>query len=121
MGEKEISQILKENGISFKNNQSYNLRFPSGHLAIFDFIVSYEDNIYIIEFDGSQHYYNYNTKWDVDGKFEKRQEHDKIKNDFCLKNQIPLIRIPFTKLHKITLSDLIPQTSKYLIGNSNEL
>ncbi len=115
IGEKEISQILRDNKIEFKNNQSYKLRFPSGHLAFFDFIVYQGNSFYIIEFDGSQHYYKHNTKWDKDGKFEKRQEYDKIKNDFCLSNNIPLIRIPFSKLHKITIEDLNPKTTKYLI------
>lgn len=74
MGEKEIIQILINNQIEFKNNATYQLRFPSGRLAIFDFVVSYQNQIYLIEFDGIQHFYKYNTKWDIDGKFEKRKK-----------------------------------------------
>lgn len=52
---------------------------------------------------------------------KKEKKYDNIKNEFCLKNNIPLIRIPYTKLHKITIEDLLPETSKYLIGEINDL
>lgn len=62
----------------------------------FDFYL-YNNNI-AIEFDGEQHfedthYFNYSI--------EKNRLHDEIKTDYCRKNDIKLIRIPYWDLNKI--------------------
>ena len=36
------------------------------------------------------------------------------KEEYCIKNNIPLIRIPYDRLGKITLQDLLLSTSNYL-------
>lgn len=50
-----------------------------------------------IEYDGEQHF---NNRWKWNSK-EKTQKYDMIKNDFCNKNNIKLIRIPYTKFNEI--------------------
>lgn len=116
-GEFLIKEILRLNNISFKTEVTFEMcRFPDTKaLARFDF---YVDNKYIIEYDGSQHFspmaYN-NCGWNNEDSFKKTIEHDKIKNKWCLKNCIPIIRIPYTVKNNITLEDLIPETSNYLI------
>ena len=45
--------------------------------------------------------------------------YDNIKNEYCIKNKIPLIRIPYNKYKSITIKDLIPETSEFLIGEIN--
>ena len=50
-----------------------------------------------IEFDGQQHF---EPKYGQEA-FEITQKHDQIKNDYCKKNDIKMIRIPYWKGHKI--------------------
>jgi hypothetical protein len=45
-----------------------------------------------IEYDGQQHHV---PVWGEEG-FEKVKRNDKIKNQYCKKNGIKLIRIPYT-------------------------
>lgn len=48
-------------------------------------------------------------------KLKENQIRDKIKNEWCKKNNIPLIRIPYTELDFLTLKDLNIETTKFLI------
>ena len=38
-----------------------------------------------------------------------------MKNAWCLANNIPLIRIPYTKYNDLCLEDLLLETSQYII------
>lgn len=110
-GERKIASILKENNINFISQKSFDsCRFPdTNFVAKFDF---YVNNKYIIEFDGRQHFKDYgNFYFNV----PKIQEHDKIKNQWCFKNNIPLIRIPYYYLSKIELKDLLLETSNFIV------
>ena len=111
-GEKQINEILTKHNIFFIQQHWFNdCRYPSNHPARFDFFVN---NNYIIEFDGEQHYIPV-EQWGGEEHLKYTQEHDIIKNEYCKKNNIPLIRIPYTELNKITLEMLQPETSEYLI------
>jgi hypothetical protein len=48
----------------------------------------------LIEYDGEQHFIPYRT---ADGmkKLKEVQRNDRIKSDYCTKNEIPLLRIPY--------------------------
>ena len=113
-GERKIEEILSLNNISFiKEKRFSDLIFEdTKKLARFDF---YVDNSYLIEFDGRQHFIQSNGIYDNEEKFKRTQEHDKIKNDYCKKHNIPLIRIPFTEIDKLNIDMLKPETSQYLI------
>lgn len=113
-GEREIEQILSKYNIPFiKEKRFSDLIFEdTKKLARFDF---YVNNTYIIEFDGRQHFVQSNGIFDNEEKFKRTQEHDKIKNDYCKKHNIPLIRIPFTEIDKLNIDMLKPETSQYLI------
>lgn len=110
-GERKIYNILKDNNIIFETQKKFDsCRFnDTNALAKFDF---YVNNEYIIEFDGRQHFKDYG---DFYFNVSKIQEHDKIKNDWCFKNNIPIIRIPYTHLDKITIKDLKLETSKFVL------
>ena len=71
---------------------------------IFDFYLP-ETNA-IIEYDGEFHYR------DVHGGLEIQKIRDSIKNEYCYKNNIKLIRIPFYKFNEI--EDIL---NKYIYGN----
>lgn len=113
-GEEKIRDILNNNKIFFIQEYSFeDLLFEdTGYKARFDF---YVDNSYLIEFDGRQHFIQGNGAYDNEKKFKRTQEHDKIKNDYCKKHNIPLIRVPFTEIDKLNINMLKPETSQYLI------
>lgn len=108
-GELKISNILNNNNINFIKEKSFkDCRSPKNRLLRFDF---YVNNNYLIEYDGEQHFYN---SFGLD-TFKSTQKHDKIKNEYCKTHNIPLIRIPYTHYDKITIDDLRPETSQFLI------
>lgn len=64
----------------------------------FDFCTySEEDKIKLIEFDGIQHFKPFKRFGGEEG-FIKRQERDKIKDIFCINNNIPLLRIRYDEI-----------------------
>ena len=112
-GEYKIKEILKENNISFIQNEAYfkDLITSRGGIGRYDFIILDENNLptRLIEFDGLQHY----KPIDIFGgeqRFKEQQENDKIKNEYARKINIPLIRIPYDKINQITLKTLFDNT-----------
>lgn len=112
-GTRKIKEILEQNNIAFIQEKRFSdLRFEdTGHQARFDF---YINNAYIVEYDGRQHFIQGDGVYDNAEKFAQTQDHDHIKNEYCWKHNIPIIRIPYTELDNITLEMLQPETSKYL-------
>ena len=53
----------------------------------------------MIEFDGEQHYYPVDFNGDgmdvAKMRFEDLKKRDAIKNNYCIKNKIVLVRIPY--------------------------
>ena len=85
-------------------------KFPdTNYPAFFDFWV---ENKYIIEFDGKQHFYETNL---FSYPLSKIHEHDSYKNNWCKENNIPIIRIPYTYQEKITIEDLLLESSNFLL------
>lgn len=104
-GEFKIAQILTENNIPFETEKTFlTCRSPKGYLLRFDFFV---DNKYLIEYDGEQHFLNQPNKIYTKNKLERIVESDKIKTQWCLDNQIPLIRINYTQFQNLTIQDLL--------------
>lgn len=116
-GEEKISKILSDNNIMFEKGLSHGLILPTGGSAKYDFSIFNENHElqYSIEYDGWQHYIQSDSKWDRDGKFEIRQNSDKLKDQWCIDHNIPLIRIPYTHFSKICLDDLRLETTQFLI------
>lgn len=87
-GEEKICSLLKEWGYSYRRQHI----FPDckdKYVLPFDFYIK-NYNV-CIEYDGEQHYEP------IYGEENLKivQRHDEIKNDYCRKNNIPLIRIPY--------------------------
>ena len=57
----------------------------------------------LIEYDGEQHFHT--TKNDR-FKYEELKKRDEFKNEWCKKNNIPLIRIPYTDYNKINAENM---------------
>lgn len=115
-GELKIKEILEKNNIFFEQEKTFdNCYSPKTNYRFkFDFFVN---NKYIIEFDGEQHFYYYNNNgWNTKESFEKNKFNDECKNNWCIKNNIPIIRIPYWYINNIKLEDLQIETSKFLIN-----
>lgn len=111
-GETEIYTLLKAYNIPFDTEKDFGVCYPGSDKPFrFDFFVNGK---YVIEFDGIQHFKPVD-RYGGEKSFHIQQWRDKYKNEFCLKNNIPIIRIPYTKIGKIMLKDLKPETSEFLV------
>jgi len=90
-GELEIKKILKLNNIKFNTQQKFN-NCKHKQLLSFDFYLP--DKNLCIEFDGRQHYESI-EKWGGMKYLKDQQIKDKIKNIYCIENNINLLRIKY--------------------------
>lgn len=113
-GISKIKEILTNNNIQFIQEKSFdNFYYEISKKPIkFDL---YVNNTYIIEFDGKQHFTYDSTGWNTKENYLKTKERDQLRNEYCKTNNIHLIRIPYTVINQITLEDLVPSTSIYLL------
>lgn len=113
-GELEIINLLQENNIKFEEQKTFETcRFPkTNRKGKFDFYLP--DYNILIEFDGTQHFYNNEYSLMSKEEFINQLERDKFKNEWCKNNNIPLVRIPYYFLHQIKIEDLLPG-SKFII------
>lgn len=114
-GERKIKDILNNNNINYIQEKRFAdcVFEDTNKTARFDFFLPKYNCL--IEFDGRQHFIQSSGIFDNEEKFKRTQEHDKIKNEYCFKNNILLIRIPYTHFDKITIEDLLPDTSQFLL------
>lgn len=111
-GEFFIQQLLIKNQIIY--TKEYTQKINNKNLR-FDFAIIQNQKIqYFIEFDGKQHFESVKY-FGGQQNFIQIQKNDKIKNDWCKKNNIPLIRIPFSHLKNLTITDLLLNTSNFII------
>lgn len=107
IGETNINNILVQNNIVFKREYSFD---DLGKLR-FDFALLEDNKVTrLIEFDGRQHYEENNY---FSTSLEDIQQRDKVKNEYALSHNIPLVRIPYWERDNITLDMLLGD--KYLI------
>lgn len=113
VGEKIIENILKENNISYIKEYSFDdLRFErTNRKARFDFYLPKYNRL--VEFDGEFHFID-KGNWSKNDSLESRQERDRIKNEYALSHNIPLVRIPYTERDRITLDMILGD--QFLIG-----
>ena len=90
-GEKEIRKFLNINNIKFIPQYTFK-NCKNKQTLPFDFYLS-EFNT-CIEYDGKQHFIPI-KHWGGDDAFVIRQKRDKIKNEYCIKNNITLFRIRY--------------------------
>ncbi len=97
-GEKVISEWLNAN--SFQFTSQYKIKNCKDKRPLpFDFAVFKDNNVVLIEYDGIQHYDN--TCWGGKG-FEILKKHDDIKSNYCMNNNLKLMRIKYTEYDKIS-------------------
>jgi hypothetical protein len=61
----------------------------------FDFSFTFQGTRFLVEYDGQQHF-DPIEHFGGEERFEARQLHDQIKNEFAAKYNFTLIRIPYT-------------------------
>ena len=112
IGENNIKQILDNNNIQYIREYI----FPNT-LYRFDFAILNNNKkvIRLIEFDGQQHFEKNikNSGWNTLEHYLKTNQHDKLKNQIAIQNNIPLVRIPYWERDNITLEMLMGK--EYLI------
>lgn len=100
-GESLVAAILDELNIIYEEQKTFpDLKYIS--LLRLDFYIEHNDKKYVIEFDGEQHYRPVDFFGGKDA-FELTQLRDAIKNEYCIKNNITMIRISDKKLARQTI------------------
>ena len=113
-GEEKISSLLKSAHIPYEKEYSFSDLKYKNTLLRFDFaILSCGRPIKLIEYDGEQHFH-YVKKFGTYSDFKHMQENDRRKNSYCIRNNIPLIRVPYWDLNKLTYESLFNTKSYYV-------
>lgn len=91
-GEEKIQRFLDDNGIPYAMEHTFDDCVNERKLR-FDFAIYKDGKISkLIEYDGIQHFKpTFGRK-----SYEDTRRNDQIKNKYCLENEIPLLRIPYT-------------------------
>lgn len=107
-GENLISNILNELKINYIEQYTFDeLKTEDNGIPIFDFALFDENNNIkkVIEYDGVQHFTAI-KKWGGIKRLERQQKIDSFKDNYCIKNNICMIRIPYTDLKIINIKYL---------------
>lgn len=114
-GEIKIEQILKTAGIQYQSQyriREFNISAP------FDYaIFNQETLLCLIEYDGEQHFKPIEF-FGGEEAFQKQQERDQKKDEWCKENNIPLLRIPYTDYEQLDAEYLFSKIPK-IGGESN--
>ena len=102
-GELKISEILKMNSIRFETQKTFN-NCKNQLLLKFDFYLP--DYQAVIEYNGIQHYKAIDF-FGGEERFEQQKLIDAIKKDWCYKNNIIFVEIPYEDYKKIDFNYLI--------------
>jgi hypothetical protein len=94
-------------------NNGY-LRFD--HIIYKDHIISIDNIFTLIEYQGIQHFESIEFFGGKD-RLKKQQYHDQLKNEYCAKNNIKLIRIPYWEFDNI--ETILQEELKDLIHINN--
>lgn len=116
-GEENILNLLQKHNFKFLYDTPYFKDCMGDKFPLrYDFILFNEEELpwRLIEFDGPQHLKN---TFNDEEAFKKIQKYDKIKNEYALNHNIPLVRIPYKERDNITIDLLLGD--KYLIKGDN--
>lgn len=112
-GEIKIHQFLEYGNVPFEEEYEFDdLVAPNGKHLRFDFAVFDEngDLECLIEFQGRQHYIA-TSKFGGAKGLARQRFNDNLKRQYCLKNNIRLISIPYTEESRLTYDSLMSKIS----------
>ncbi len=107
-GEKYVANILDNRNIEYVKGKRFEDCRGFCRTLSFDFYLP--DYNILIEYDGRQHFKPVNL-WGGDDSLKKQQMYDTIKNEYAKRNNIKLIRIPYTLSSK-DIDDLLTREIK---------
>ena len=112
-GELKIKNILIENNIKYNQQYFFDDLVYKKPLK-FDFGIKDESGnlIYLIEFNGKQHYEYINFIHKTEQQFIISKNRDKLKLDYCSKNKIELYIIKYDDDIDIRLKEIISENNK---------
>lgn len=90
-GENKICEILDKNNIKYNRQKTFSDCKDTNELPFDFYLINYHT---CIEFDGIQHFIPIEY-WGGKKNLEYIKKHDKIKDEYCQKNKIKLIRIRY--------------------------
>lgn len=96
-GEKELAKLLDRIEVKYiKEKKFKGLVGKEGGQLRYDFYLPSHNAI--IEYDGIHHF----KKTDYSSNLAKVQSHDKIKDNYCIKNNIPILRLTRNDIDTLT-------------------
>ena len=105
-GTKLGNLILQDKNVKFIaqwKNKNYILH--SGYPCVFDFAFFTKENdeipVFLLEYNGQQHYITRNSGWDTEENLFHTQQRDAEKAKLCEEAGIPLEIIPYTDFSKL--------------------
>lgn len=112
-GEELISDVLKMNNVNFTSQYSFK-DLKNINSLYFDFAIIDEDDkvLMLIEYDGEQHFKPI-EHFGGKKKFKKTVFRDELKNSYCDKNGIKLLRIPYWEFDRVE-EILIEEVKEYV-------
>lgn len=109
-GEAKIKNILDSYNIPYNTEHTFAdlISINGAHLR-FDFAILNSDNTisHLIEYNGQQHYECSEQWWNTQDNFSTLQQNDLLKQQYCKKNNIDLIIIPYDEYDNITIEKLL--------------
>lgn len=96
-GEELIKLYLDKLGLDYEREYVVNIK---GHARRYDFKVYKDDKIYLIEFDGEQHFKDIDLFGGLEA-YKDRRKADFDKNKYAKQNKIPLLRIRYDQKAEI--------------------
>lgn len=119
IGEKLVAHSLEKAGIIPEHQKKFpNLRYR--RLLQCDIYFEHCGHRCVIEFDGHHHFHS-DSYLATKGNFEENQERDLLKTQFCLDNNIYILRIPYTMMKRVPkmIKKLIFRLSKNSINDQS--
>lgn len=106
-GEEKIENILKSYNIEYQKEYSFHdLKSGRGGSLRFDFAIFQNKQLaMLIEFDGEQHFHEAKGVF-ATTPLAERQQNDTMKNEYCKKHGIKLVRIPYYEIGNLNLQKL---------------
>lgn len=99
-GEEKITSLLINQNIKYQTQYTFPDLRGDYHNLRFDFAIFDGETLKcLIEYQGDQHYRPWGSE--SQERFQKRQEYDEKKRQFCLNNHIKLIEIPYKDFDKL--------------------
>ena len=119
-GETKILYFLQGKNIKFTAQwKSKNYILHSGYPCVFDFAFFTKENsetpIFLLEYNGQQHYITRNSGWDTEENLLRTQQRDAEKAKLCEEAGIPLEIIPYTDFDNLeeVLTKLLQKYNLY--------